>query len=58
MNNYLRIGVAAAVLAIAAALGYSYVIAPNVGAPDLGPTATPTVPALAPCGAARHPAGG
>ncbi len=49
MNNYLRIGAAAAVLVIAAALGYSYLIAPNVGAPDPGPTATPTlVPTLAP----------
>jgi hypothetical protein len=51
MNNYLRMGVAAAVLAIAAALGYSYLIAPNVGGPGLdepAPTPTPTVAPLPP----------
>lgn len=51
MNNYLRIGVAAAVLVIAAALGYNFLIAPNVGAPGLdepAPTPTPTVAPLPP----------
>jgi hypothetical protein len=49
MNNYLRIGAAAAVVAIAAALGYGYLIAPNVGAPgpvDPAPTPAPTAAPL------------
>ena len=45
MHNFLRIGLAAAVVAVAAALGYNYLIAPNVGGPGLdepAPTTTPT----------------
>lgn len=51
MNTYLRIGVATAVLVIAAALGYNYLIAPNVGAPGVdepAPTPTPTEAPLPP----------
>lgn len=48
MSNYVRIGLAAAVVAVAAALGYNYLIAPNVGGPGIDeqtrtpePTQTP-----------------
>jgi hypothetical protein len=54
MNNAMRLGVAAAVLAIAALLGYSYFVAPNIGGPGLvdpspipSPTPTPTQPPTA-----------
>jgi hypothetical protein len=48
MNSMLKYGLAAAVIAIAALLGYSYFVAPNVGSPGLGdPTPTP-IPTLAP----------
>ena len=51
MNNFLRIGLAAAVVVVAAALGYNFLIAPNVGGPGLdepGPTTTPTAAPLPP----------
>lgn len=52
MSNTMRIAVASAVVAVAALLGYNYLITPNIGSPSLGdptptPTPTPTpVPAL------------
>jgi hypothetical protein len=44
MNTYAKLGVAAAVVVVAALLGFNYLIAPNVGGPGLGsdPTPTPT----------------
>ena len=42
MNSFAKFGVAAAVVAVAAILGFNYLIAPNVGGPDLeDPTQTP-----------------
>ena len=48
MSNTMRIALATAVVAVAALLGYSYLVAPNIGSPRLGePTPTPTpAPAL------------
>ncbi len=45
MNNFTKLGLAAAAVAIAAWLGFTYLTAPNVGAPgdeDPSPTPTPT----------------
>ena len=49
MNTFARLGIAAAVVAVAALLGLNYLVAPNVGGPGLGdpsptPTPSPTVP--------------
>jgi len=42
MNNTLKFAVAAAVVAMAALLGFNYLVAPNVGGPGLGdPSPTP-----------------
>ena len=42
MNSMLKYGVAAALLAVAALLGYTYFVAPNVGGPGIGdPSPTP-----------------
>lgn len=46
MNNTMRIGIAAAVVAVAAALGFSYFVAPNIGGPGPTPTPTPSPRAL------------
>ena len=51
MSNTMRIALATAAVAVAALLGYNYLIAPNVGGPGLdepGPTTTPTAAALPP----------
>ena len=50
MNSFMKFGVAAAVLVVAALLGFNYFIAPNVGSQDLDdPSPTPLVsPSLAP----------
>jgi hypothetical protein len=46
MNNIAKFGLAAVVV-VAALLGYSYLVAPNVGGPSLGdPTPTPTPTAI------------
>ena len=43
MNTFAKFGVAAAVVAVAAILGFNYLIASNVGGPDLeGPTPSPS----------------
>ena len=45
MNNMAKLGVAAAAVVVAALLGYTYLVAPNVGGPLLGepsPSPTPT----------------
>jgi hypothetical protein len=43
MNNTLRIALATAAVAVAALLGFNYLVAPNIGSPGLGdPTPTPT----------------
>ena len=43
MNTFAKLGVAAAVVAVAAVLGFNYLIAPNVGDPDLeSPSPTPS----------------
>lgn len=43
MNQALRLGIAAAVVVVAALFGYSYLVAPNIGGPGLGdPSPTPT----------------
>ena len=48
MNNAVKYGLAAAVVAIAALLGFNYLVAPNIGSPGLGdPTPTP-ISTLAP----------
>ena len=49
MNNTMKLGLAAAAVVVAALLGYTYLLAPNVGAPatdDQSPTPTPTPPEL------------
>ena len=49
MNSFAKFGVAAAVVVIAALLGFNYLVAPNVGGPgpeESSPTATPTPAAL------------
>ncbi len=50
MNNVVKFGVAAALVGAAVLLGFSYLVAPNVGGPGLGdPTSTPTPsPTVAP----------
>ena len=50
MNSFAKFGVAAAVVVVAALLGFNYLVAPNVGGPGLGdpsPTPTPS-PTVAP----------
>jgi hypothetical protein len=43
MNQATRLGIAAAVVVVAALFGYGYLVAPNVGSPGLGdPSPTPT----------------
>ena len=45
MNTFARLGIAAAIVAVAALLGLNYLVAPNVGGPGLGdpsPTLTPS----------------
>ena len=43
MNTAAKFGLAAAVVVVAALLGYNYLVAPNVGGPSLGdPTPTPS----------------
>ena len=43
MNQAMRLGIAAAVVAVATLFGYSYLVAPNMGDPGLGdPSPTPT----------------
>ena len=56
MNNAVKYGLAAAVVAIAALLGFNYLVAPNIGSPGLGdPTPTP-ISTLAPSpDASRRP---
>lgn len=57
MNNYLRIGAAAAVLVIAAALGYGSLIAPGVGGPGAGDPASTEAPSEGPAWLDTQPAG-
>ena len=46
MSNTMRIALATAAVAVAAVLGYNYLIAPNIGSSGLDdPTPTPTVSA-------------
>jgi hypothetical protein len=44
MNSFAKLGLAAAALAVAALLGFNYLVAPNIGGPNLGgePESTPT----------------
>lgn len=43
MNNFVKLGLAAAGVAVAALLGFNYLVAPNIGGPNIGgPDATPT----------------
>ena len=43
MNSFAKLGLAAAAVAVAALLGFNYLVAPNLGGPNLGgPEATPT----------------
>src|SRR5688572_9603694 len=49
MNNMAKLGLAAAAVVVAALLGYTYLVAPNVGGPlfgDPSPSPTPTPPTL------------
>ena len=49
MNNMAKLGLAAAAVVVAALLGYTYLVAPNVGGPLLGepsPSPSPTPPTL------------
>jgi hypothetical protein len=49
MNNIAKLSVAAAVVAVAALLGFNYLVAPNIGGPGLdepSPSPTPTPAAL------------
>ena len=46
MNSFAKFGLAAAAVAIAALLGYNYLVAPNIGADDASPTPTPSPRAL------------
>jgi hypothetical protein len=58
MNTAAKFGLAAAVVVVAALLGYSYFVAPNVGGPgldDLSPAPTPTP---APASFTEFPGGG
>ena len=43
MNSLAKLGLAAAAVAVAALLGFNYLVAPNIGGPDLGgPESSPT----------------
>lgn len=44
MNSFAKLGLAAAAVAVAALLGFNYLVAPNIGGPNLGggPESTPT----------------
>jgi hypothetical protein len=54
MNNSLRFALATAVLAVAALLGFNYLVAPNIGGPGLGdPTPSPS-PAVVTFTSDRH----
>lgn len=46
MNSMAKLGLAAAGVAVAALLGFNYLVAPNIGAPDATPTPTPVPPPL------------
>ena len=49
MNNYVKFGLAAAAVVVAALLGFNYLVAPNIGGPGLDdptPTPSPTPHAL------------
>jgi hypothetical protein len=56
MNSFAKFGVAAAVVVVAALLGFNYLVAPNVGGPGLddpSPTPLPVEPTPEPTAASR-----